>query len=260
MYESISPNPELRPRVPSPDFRAPTPDSRAPSPRSVRHPVNEIVDPEFVRLVRVVEGTQPTARPFPELRDVGVVVFNHHEALAWIVVLEQPAKHRLTGDVRLWKVVERFDLEERVEDRKRGIERDEPPFGEHALHVALERLQPASPTRIGTAPPESAEPAAPFEVVDDQKAALLQVGAKVGDLLLGHIPPVDLDDVRERVVEQLGIIGSDAVDFIDMRPEIADLVHDPHEILFGDWIAMRPRRQSTVEVPAGKRRVIQPDE
>src|SRR5262245_25160078 len=113
-----------------------------------------------------------------------------------------------------------------MEDRQRGIERYESTVRKNALHVALERLEAASPADVRLTPAKPAKGAAHFEIVHDQESALLQVRAKVPGFLVGHVPPVDLNHVRDRIVKQLRIIGADAVDLVDVRPEVADLVHD----------------------------------
>src|SRR5205814_10718664 len=100
----------------------------------------------------------------------------------------------------------------------------ESPFRQHTLHVALERLESSAATGVGASPAESAKGAAHFEVVDDKKAALLEIRAKICRLFVGHVPPVDLDDIRDRIVEQCRIVGPDAVDVIGMRRQVADLL------------------------------------
>src|SRR5262252_1676214 len=61
--------------------------------------INQIVDAELVRLVGVVERSQAAAGPLPVLRDVGVVVDDHHQAPRRIVVLVKTSKLRLASDV-----------------------------------------------------------------------------------------------------------------------------------------------------------------
>src|SRR3954466_1163592 len=62
--------------------------------RSVRQTVHEVVDAQLVRFVGLIDGTKSLARPFPELRDVGVVVDDDLEPLALIVVLVHTTKGR----------------------------------------------------------------------------------------------------------------------------------------------------------------------
>ena len=62
-------------------------------------------------------------------------------------------------------------------------------------------------------------PAGRLEVVDEQEAALVQVGAQPRGFAIGDRPPADLDDVGDRVLEQLGIVERDGVDLVDVRPE-----------------------------------------
>src|SRR5580765_2868173 len=82
----------------------------------VRQPVDDVVHAELVGFVRFVDRPQPRARPLPELRHIGVVVHDHLQALAAIVVLEQTIEDRPTRDVGLRDDVEPIDFEERVED------------------------------------------------------------------------------------------------------------------------------------------------
>ena len=69
--------------------------------------------------------------------------------------------------------------------------------GQHPIEVRRERLPSAGVV---------AAPAERLEVVDDDEAALLDVGAQRGGLAVGQRPPADLDDVRDRVLEQLRVV------------------------------------------------------
>src|SRR6185503_7953165 len=86
-------------------------------PALMRHPVDDVVDAELVRFVRLIDRPQPDARPLPELRDVGVVVHDHLQPLARLVVLEDSEADGGAGIVGLRDAVERGDLEERVKNR-----------------------------------------------------------------------------------------------------------------------------------------------
>src|SRR6266850_5188068 len=90
------------------------------APYLVRQTVHEVVDAQLVRLVGLIDGTKSLARPFPELRDIGVVVDDDLEPLARIVVLIYPAEDGLPGIVGLRHDVEPVDLEEGV---KNGVRR-----------------------------------------------------------------------------------------------------------------------------------------
>ena len=74
---------------------------------SVRQAVEQVVHAKLVGLVGLVERPEPAARPLPGLRDVGVVVDDHMQPLARIVVFEDAAKDRLAAVVGLRKIVER---------------------------------------------------------------------------------------------------------------------------------------------------------
>jgi hypothetical protein len=105
------------------------------------------------------------------------------------------------------------------------------------------------------------EPAAPrFEVVHDHEPALLKIEAQRRRLGIGHRPPVDLDDVGERVAEHGGIVERQRVDLVDVRVDEADLLHDAHEVPLRQGIAVAPRRPAAVPVAAGTMGVFQADE
>ena len=150
-----------------------------------------------------------------------------------------PKKYRLAGVVGLRNDVEIVDLEERMKDRMRRGHRHEARAWQHAPHVLLER----SPTG-------AAEISLGLEVVDDDEAALLHVGAEVRGLRVGHLPPADLDDVGDRILEQLRIVEGHGVDGF-LSAEIRNLVHNFDQVLFGDRIAVRPGRQTAPPVAAG---------
>src|SRR4051794_11466728 len=56
---------------------------------------------------------------------------------------------------------------------------------------------------------------------------------------VAQLPPADLDDVRDGILEELGIVERDRVDRF-LRIEEAHLVHDAHQVLFGNRVAVRP--------------------
>src|SRR5262245_47107179 len=147
-----------------------------------------------------------------------------------------------------------------METGLRWIERYKASLGQDPFHVPLEGFQTATAAHVCSAPAKAAEATADFEVVDDEEAAFLKVRTQVRCLLISHVPPVHFNHVCDGILQQLRTVGSDAGDLVDVRPEVADLLHEPHEILFGGRIAMRPRRQTAVEIAAGKRGVVQSDE
>ena len=133
---------------------------------------------------------------------------------------------------------------------------EEPDIGQHPLDVLFERI-PSPTAHAGEA--AAAEPG-DLEIVDDEEAAFLKIGAQPLSFRVGHVPPSDFDDVRDRVLEELGVVQPQAVDFLRARPEIADLVENPHQVLFGQRIAVRPRGQALVPVAAWRRLVVHADE
>src|ERR687890_733913 len=73
----------------------------------VCQPVDDRVDAELIGLVGVVDRAEAAARPFPELRDVGVVADEHLQPFPRVVVLEEPAEDRLARVVGLRKDLQR---------------------------------------------------------------------------------------------------------------------------------------------------------
>src|SRR5207249_125564 len=119
--------------------------------RSMHHAVDDVVDAEFVRLVRFVDRLQSGIGKLPVFRDVGVEIDHRHQPLVRIVVLENPAEDRLAGVVVLRHDVEVVDLEERMENRMAGVEIDEAGAGQHAQHLCLEAV-PAAARAVAQAP------------------------------------------------------------------------------------------------------------
>src|SRR4051812_30524796 len=98
-----------------------------------------------------------------------------------------------------------------------------PPLKPATLKSSTMRNPPFSPPP----PPHPKTPPAkprPLEVADDEKPALLQVTPRARRFRVGHLPPADLDDVRDRVFEQLGIVQPEAVDLLGARGKIGDLI------------------------------------
>ena len=217
----------------------------------MRHAVEEIVHAELVRLVGVVHRPQSAAGPFPELRDVGVVVDDHDEPLLRIVVLVDAFENRPPRVVGLGKIVERLNLEKRVKDRMRHVHVEELHAGEDTVHVPLERVPAAGAV---------AAPADGLEVVDDDEAAFLDVGAQRGGARVAQRPPADFDDVCQRILEQLRIFERDHVDLVRARVEEAEVVHDPHQVLFRERIPVDPGRPSAGPVAARRGVVLDADE
>src|SRR5262245_48358382 len=141
------------------------------------HSVDEIVDTELIRFVRLIDRPQARSRPLPELRDVGVVVHDHLQALPRVVVLVNAAEDRFAVVVRLRHDVQIVDLEKRVKDRMARLEIVEADVGQHALHVRLERIPAGAP-----------EIARHLEIVDDDESALLHVRAQARGLAIGQRP------------------------------------------------------------------------
>ena len=88
----------------------------------MRQPVNDVVDAQFVGFVGVVDWPESGAGPFPELRDVGVVVDDHLQPLGRIVVFEHAAKNGAALIVELRDDVEGVDFEEGMKNRMRRFE------------------------------------------------------------------------------------------------------------------------------------------
>src|SRR3954453_9618490 len=132
----------------------------------VCHTVNDVVHAELIRLVRFVDRFQAGVGPLPELRDVGVVIDHHQDPPGRVVVLVNGPEDRWRRIVVL-RHVERLDFEERVKDRVRQIHVEDPRLRQDARDLRLE-----------------IPPVLKAEVVDDDEAALLQVGPQAGRFLI----------------------------------------------------------------------------
>src|SRR4030081_2882819 len=53
--------------------------------RSVRERVDQVVDAQLVRFVRLTDRNEPRCRELPEVRDVRIEIHDHHQALLGIV-------------------------------------------------------------------------------------------------------------------------------------------------------------------------------
>ena len=122
------------------------------------------------------------------------------------------------------------------------------------MHVEKLHVRQHAPHRLGERLPSAARQTAPagrLEVVDEQESALLQIGAQPRGLAIGDGPPADLDDVRDRILEELGIVERHGVDLV-MRAEEAHLVHDLHQVPLGERIAVDPGRTAAGPEAAGR--------
>ena len=93
---------------------------------------------------------------------------------------------------------------------------------------------------------EAAAKALRLEVVDDHEPALLQISAERRRLAIGHHPPVGLDDVGDGILEEIGVVERQRVDLLGVGTEERDLIHDAHEVLFGERMSVAPCRPSAV--------------
>src|SRR5437588_1015644 len=188
----------------------------------VRHPVNDVVDADFVRFIGLVDRFEAGIGPLPVLRDVGVVVDHHHDPLRRIVVLIDRPEDRGRRIVIL-RDVERLDLEEAVEDVVRDVEIVNLRLRQRAQHLRLEVAPVAVP-----------------EVVDDEEAAFEQEGAQVRRFLRRHRPRPGFAEVRDGIPEQLRTVERQDIGLLGVRVEIAHLVEDLHEMLFARRVIVRP--------------------
>jgi hypothetical protein len=85
--------------------------------------------------------------------------------------------------------VDRLHPEERIEDDVRLVQLHEPGIRQHPSHLVREIVELLQ-----------------FEVVEDRKATLEQVGAKRGGFAVGHLPIARFPHEGDRIPEQLGII------------------------------------------------------
>src|SRR3982750_3999270 len=103
----------------SPDASRFSSKAALPHPHLVSHSVHDVIDAQFVGLIRFVNRPETSRREFPEVRNIGAVVDDHHQPLLRIVVLEHTKELRLVAVVRLRNDVERLDFEKRIEDDRR---------------------------------------------------------------------------------------------------------------------------------------------
>ena len=64
----------------------------------------------------------------------------------------------------------------------------------------------------------------------------------------------------ERILGDLGVVERQGVDLLDVRPEVADRVHDVHQVLLGERIAVAPRGPAAVPVAARRSLIFHADE
>src|SRR5262249_28535005 len=165
-------------------------------PSSVEDAVDEIVDAVLVRFVVEIDRREAGVGPLPVLADVAVDVGNHHQALRRVVVLEDPPVARMKPPAGVRRMgLERHRigyLEEGVPDLLRTVaDLDPAGFRHDTAHLLLQ----VDPRALALA-----------EVVEDQKAALLQVAAEALGLLVRRRPEARFGHVRHRIVEQLRVV------------------------------------------------------
>src|SRR5580765_6189703 len=229
-------------------------------PDSVRQSVDDVVHAHLVRFVRFVDRAEPCCRELPEVRDVGAVVHHDHHPFLRVVVLEDAVELRLVAVVRLRDDLERRDLEERVKDDHRRVERQQLRTRNGALDVRL-HVRPAL---------AGAAVAVVTEVVEDEEAALFQVRREPFRFLVGHRPETGLRHVGDRVVHQHRVVQREHVAAVRMRMKVGHFIHDLHQVRFGlaapaeriGNVAVRPCRQAAVVVAhaAAARRVLDASE
>ena len=134
-----------------------------------------------------------------------------------------------------------------MKDRMRRVEVDEADVGERPAHVRLE-VRPAGAAKVVT------------EIVEDDESALEQIRTHARRFAIGHRPKAGFGHVRDRILQELGIIERDGVALVDVRPQRRDLAHDLHQVRLGHAVAMRPRRQAAIVVAAWTRHIPDPSE
>ena len=220
---------------------------------SVRQPVDDVVDSELVRLVRLVERPEAAARPLPVLRDVGVVVDDRPSGASSDRCLRRdrgrPAGRRCrpAGNRR----ATRSRRSSGRSDARRLHRRRTARSGSTRLMFSSKFSHP---------PPPGPNSPATLKSSKMTKPPFCEIRAERRRLPVGHRPPAGFGDVGDRILRQLRVVQREHVEGVGVRAEIADLVHDPHQVVFGERIAVRPRRQPLIPVAARGRRVFQPRE
>src|SRR5918999_536336 len=113
-------------------------------------------------------------------------------------------------------VVQRRDVEERVENGMRWIQPNDACLRQHLQHLRLEVV-----------------PVLSEEIVEDDEAALLQICAHPGCLSIGQRPEPWLRDVGNGEAMQLWIVEGEDVSAVHERLERAQLLHDLHQVPLG---------------------------
>src|SRR5262245_21369155 len=164
----------------------------------MREPVHQVVHAELERLVSRIDRVPALAGMLHVVADVHVVVDDDHQALRLVVAFVDAvelAHQSLLAETARIRYVERLDREEAVEDRMRRVEPIDPRVGQHAPHRALEH----GPLVVE------------MEVVDDQEPALCEILAKAHHFALARIPVARLGQVRDRKLQQLGVVHAEDV-------------------------------------------------
>ncbi len=120
--------------------------------------------------------------------------------------------------------LERLDLEERVEDRVREIQPLHDATRKDAVHCGLEHR------------PLVLE----VEVVDDEEPALVEIVPQAGGLGVARIPVTGFRKIRDRILEQLGVVKRLHVGAVDAHVQDRDVLKNGGQIAFHQRIVGRP--------------------
>jgi hypothetical protein len=122
--------------------------------------------------------------------------------------------------------VDVLDVEERIEDARRGVELDEPTARDDAPHLRFEVV----PLLCAV------------EVLEHREAALQEIGRKRLRLTIGEIPEAGLPHERHRVLEQLRIVERENQAAVGANIEGREFLEDERQVLLRAGKVVVPRR------------------
>src|SRR5688572_75325 len=87
---------------------------------SVGHGINDVINTEFVCLIRQIHGEIARVREFPQLAQIVIVVGDREQAFSRVIVLEDAVP--LRDAIKPWHIIQRIDFEKRMKNRMAGVE------------------------------------------------------------------------------------------------------------------------------------------
>ena len=115
------------------------------------------------------------------------------------------------------------DAVEGIEDLVGGRQSHRPQVRQHSSHLRLE-----------------VEPVVPREVIEDDEAALEQIVTQAQHFLVGRAPVSRLAEIRDGILEQLGIVEREDVAVLRANAQRGQLAEDPGEVPLATRVIVRP--------------------